>query len=100
LNDNFEVRLHLVNNRDASVWNYTSNDPGYSDRRWKSGLYIRDDYHLQLAPDITPGNYQINIEANICKPSCTADTQLTFFNLGGQVLGTQLTLPTLLTVSG
>jgi hypothetical protein len=102
LSENYEVRLHLVNNRDASVWNYTPwHDPGnYPTRRWKSGLYIRDDYHIHLAPDITPGNYQINIEANICKSTCADETLLTFFNLDGRVLGTQLTLPTLLTVSG
>ena len=102
LSENYEVRLHLENNRDASVWNYTQwHDPGYyPTRRWKSGLYIRDDYHLQLAPDITPGNYQINVEGNLCKPGCESNTLLTFFNINGQILGTQLTLPTLLVVSG
>jgi hypothetical protein len=102
LNENYEVRLHLVNNRDASVWNYSQwHDPGYyPTRRWKSGLYIRDDYHFILASDITPGNYQINVEANLCKPACEPNNLVTFFNLDGQILGTQLTLPTLLAISG
>jgi hypothetical protein len=101
LSENYEVRLHLVNNRDGNIWDYTQwHDPGYyPTRRWKSGLYIRDDYQFQLASDITPGNYQINVEANLCKPSCGSSTLLTFFNLNGQVLGTQLTLPTLVVVS-
>jgi hypothetical protein len=102
LSENYEVRLHLINNRDASVWNFSPwHDPGYyPTRRWKSGLYIRDDYHFQLAPDIIPGNYQIDIEANLCKPVCETNGMVTFFNLDGQILGMQLTLPTLLVVSG
>ncbi len=102
LSENYEVWLHLMNNLDASVWNYTEwRAPGYyPTRRWKSGLYVRDDYQLQLPPDIIPGSYQINIEANVCEPACTDSTLLTFFNLDGQILGTQLTLPMLLTVSG
>ncbi|MEO8610314.1 MAG: 6-pyruvoyl-tetrahydropterin synthase-related protein [Chloroflexota bacterium] len=100
--ENYRVRVHFINNRDGSVWNYTQwHEPGfYPTRRWKSGLYVRDDYHFQLEPDMTPGNYQINVEANLCKLACDSDGLLTFFNINGQVLGTQLTLPTLLAISG
>jgi hypothetical protein len=102
LSENYEVRLHLVNNQDGSTWNFTDwHEPGhYPTRRWKSGLYIRDEYHFQVNPLIKSGNYQINIEANVCKPSCDLNNLLTFFNLNGQVIGKQVTLPTLLTVSG
>jgi len=102
LTENYQVRVQLVNNQNRGVWSPTPlRHPGnYPTRRWKTGLYVTDDYDLPLAPNTEPGNYQIQIEVFDCNPDCSSGSQATFFNVNGQVLGTDLTLPTLVSVSG
>jgi hypothetical protein len=101
LPENYQVQVYLANNRDGSQWSSSHlHHPGnYPTRRWKTGLYVTDSYDLPLPLNITPGNYQINVEVYTCNPDCTSDGQATFFNNNGEILGTKLTLPTLLAVS-
>jgi hypothetical protein len=99
--ENYKVGVQLVNNQDGSIGSATTlHYPGnYPTQRWKSGLYVSDDYQIALPQQMKPGNYQINIGVFRCDPDCIADNQVTFFNMNGQILGTDLTLPTLITVS-
>ncbi len=101
LAEDYKVSIQLVNNQDSSVWSPTAlRNPGnYPTRRWKSGLYVSDEYHLGLSPNMKPGNYQINVSVVRCNPDCILDSQVTFFNINGEILGTNLTLPTLINVS-
>jgi len=101
LSENYQARLYLVNNQDGRIWSQTAlHHPGnYPTSRWKTGFYVPDDYLLSLPRDIAPGNYQINVEVYNCNPDCASGNQVTFFNRNGQVLGTNLTLPTLITVA-
>jgi hypothetical protein len=102
LPENYQVILSFVNNRDGRIGMHSAlHHPGnYPTRRWKTGLYVTDIYRLSLPPNSTPGNYQMNIEVQDCNPDCASGNAVTFFDMNGQVLGTNLTLPTLVTVSG
>ena len=101
LSENYQTRVSMVNNRDGSIGDQTPlHYPGnYPTRRWKTGFYVTDGYHLHLPLEIVPGNYQINVQVYSCNPDCASSKEVTFFNINGQVLGTNLTLPTLITVS-
>jgi hypothetical protein len=102
LSENYRAQVYLVNNRDGNIWSQTNfHYPGnYPTRRWKTGLYVTDDYRLSLPANITPGNYQITVNVSQCNPDCASGELVTFFDFNGQVIGTHFTLPTLITVSG
>jgi 6-pyruvoyl-tetrahydropterin synthase related domain len=102
LSENYQIRVALVNNQDASRWNEQPlRHPGYyPTRRWNTRQYVSDRYHLRLRENIVPGNYQIQITIDDCDAiaACPNSTELTFFGSGGQNIGTTFTLPTLITV--
>ena len=100
LPDNYQIKLFLKNNRDSSVWNETPlRNPGYyPTRRWNTQQYVPDHYDFTLANGITPGNYQIHIEAYGCTSTCDESNRLDFFNTDGQPLGADVTLPTLISI--
>lgn len=98
---NYLVKLFLVNNNDGSRWNETAlRYPGfYPTRRWNTRQYVNDEYRLRLEKNIPSGNYQIHVEAFDCAETCTTDERLEFYNITGQALGEDLTLPTLITIT-
>ncbi len=101
LSENYQVKLFLVNNSDGSTWNETElRNPGYyPTKRWNTSQYISDVYDLPLAQDVTSGNYQIHVQAYNCSISCDDSSRIEFFNPDGQPLGTDVILPTLITIS-
>jgi hypothetical protein len=100
LSENYRAEVYLTNNRDGTRWSATPlRHPGnYPTRRWRTGFYVTDNYQLTLPADIPTGNYQINVRLYTCNPDCQTGTQVTFFNIDGQLLGSTLTLPTLIAV--
>jgi hypothetical protein len=100
LTEDYQVKVYLVNNRDQSQWSATAlRQPGYyPTQRWNTRQYVSDRYVLDLAPEMTAGNYQITLEVYPCKPTCAPENRLTFFSSAGQNLGTSLILPTLIAV--
>lgn len=101
LSENYQVKLFLVNNSDGSIWNETElRNPGYyPTKRWNTSQYLSDVYDFSLVKAITPGNYQIHVQAYNCSFNCDDSTRLEFFNPDGQPLGADVILPTLITIS-
>jgi hypothetical protein len=100
LTENYQVKIFLQNNNDGSRWNETSlRNPGYyPTRRWNTTQYLSDEYEFSLDKNITPGNYQIHVQAFACSINCNENTRLEFFNPNGQALGADIILPTLITI--
>ncbi len=100
LAENYQVRLFLENSSDGSIWNSTALQyPGfYPPRRWNTRQYVSDPYSFQIDDQITAGNYQIHVEAYRCADTCENGSQLDFFNTNGEPLGTDVTLPTLISI--
>ncbi|MCA0452640.1 MAG: glycosyltransferase family 39 protein [Chloroflexi bacterium] len=100
LTDNYLVKLFLVNNSDESRWNETAlHSPGfYPTKRWNTQQYVVDYYDFVLENGILEGNYQIHVEAYVCRDVCTADDRISFYDSTGNLLGTDLILPTLISI--
>lgn len=98
--ENYRVRVVLVNNKDGSRWSETAlRHPGYyPTRRWNTTQSVIDHYTVSLPTTITPGNYQIQVEAVACQNECTRLTPLNFFTPAGRAAGFALTLPTLVQI--
>jgi 4-amino-4-deoxy-L-arabinose transferase-like glycosyltransferase len=96
LQENYQVRIHLVNTVDGSVWaNVTRQSPGYyPTRRWNTQQYISDRYRLVLPATMPVGNYQIQVE--VCDARCSQN--LNFYAPNGDSLGQGIILPTLLVI--
>ncbi len=101
LAENYQVKLFLQNNSFGSHWNETPlRNPGYyPTRRWNTTQYLSDKYEFRLNETITPGNYQIHIQAYDCSITCDESTRLEFFNPDAQPLGADVILPTLITIT-
>ncbi|MBI1279481.1 MAG: hypothetical protein GC179_15230 [Anaerolineaceae bacterium] len=100
LTQNYQVKIVLQNNSDGNRWNETAlRNPGYyPTRRWNTTQYIGDAYEFSLAKNIPAGNYQIHVQVYDCSNRCDENNRLNFFNPDGRVLGTDVILPTLISV--
>lgn len=100
LADNYHVKIFLVNNSDGTRWNETaSRSPGfYPTKRWNTQQYVSDHYQFRFENGIPQGNYQIHVAAYTCHLICTTDDPLTFYDANGQPLGSDLILPTLISI--
>jgi hypothetical protein len=68
-------------------------------RRWVRGRTVLDLMHVVVPPDLPTGRYTLTLEIQPCENNvCNPDSVVTFFDRAGHIIGTQLTLPQVLTV--
>ncbi len=67
-------------------------------RRWLTGLYISDSYHIVPPHDLPPGVYSPSVRVIPCDPACIDDPRSFFDLTRGVSLGVDLILPIILTI--
>lgn len=95
---NYQIQVSLIESASGEVILRTNlRAPGhYPTSRWRTYLYVRDQYQISIPPDISSGEYRIAVEVFECNPECS--NRLTFFNVNGQNIGQILHLPTNITI--
>ncbi len=91
---NYQVQISLVEaDSEENVQRTQLRTPGqYPTSRWRTYLYVRDEYRIPLRTDLPAGDYRIGVEVFECSPECS--NRVTFFNISGQNIGRKLILPT------
>lgn len=100
LPDNYRSVISLRQRDNRLSWYYSDFQiPGnIPARRWKRNTFVRDDYTIPIASDIPAGPYQIVIEIFRCEENCQRQDRIIFFDLNGNLLGEELTLPMIVEV--
>ncbi|RMG89507.1 MAG: hypothetical protein D6712_01525, partial [Chloroflexi bacterium] len=97
--ENYRVQVYLQDERGIRWFQTTPRTPGYyPTRRWPTDHYISDPQHITISETAINGDYQIGLEVIHCEPDCAGGERLRFFGTDGQIIGTQLLLPQIITI--
>lgn len=100
LSQNYMTTLHWYNIETGDVYRLTEpRHPGnLPTRRWLTGLYVSDLYHIVPPNDLPSGLYSLSVRVIPCDPSCIDDPRSFFDLTRGVSLGGDLILPILFTI--
>jgi hypothetical protein len=98
---NYVTHIQLRHKDTGTIWFTSPNrSPGhYPTSRWRSYLYVRDEYLIPISSAIPPGEYEVTVEALDCNPVCSDASRLIFFDMREQTASSTLILPTQVIVS-
>lgn len=95
LTENYQVRVYLRDTETGIGWFRADfqHPGGYPTRRWPRSLYVADQHTISISLNAVEGEYQVAVEVYDCRPECTQENRLQFFQAGSQMAVPLLILP-------
>jgi hypothetical protein len=100
LSQNYMTTLYWYNIETGAVYRLTEprHPANLPTRRWLTGLYVSDSYHIVPPYDLPSGLYSPSVRVIPCDPVCIDDPRSFFDLTRGISLGADLILPIILTI--
>ena len=101
LQSNYKSRTLLRDKVNQFVW-YTGDlqNPGaIHSKRWIRNKFIKDTHHISIPDTLIIGEYEILFEVYPCdNTACNLNNPVTFFDISGNIIGKQLSIPLSITI--